>query len=383
MSYQFAGGVVRGVNVTMIVAPASGFSAASRGENVTLGSKPNIAAGCSPTQVTATQTGLANNFAQATSWPATLSVIVADNCGAAVANAQVVETFSNGDPPLPLGSRELGHGTLCGHWSPRATSGQVTVTATATAPGLSSGAGSVTGQVVANSAPALAPEGILHIYNPLLGGAVGQGTILQIYGSNMSASPLQASTLPLPTTLGGTSVTIGGIAAPLYYVSANQIDAQLPYELTPGNSYQAIVNNNGALSLAGSVQVTTATPGIAAFPSGQIIAQHPDTTLVSESSPAAPGEYLVIYLAGLGLTSQPVADGAAAPDSPLEIPLIAPALTLNGVGVPIYFSGLTPGFVGLYQMNFQVPANTPNGDVQLIVSQDGVAGNSTILPVHN
>ncbi|HWE49792.1 MAG TPA: hypothetical protein VG273_08390, partial [Bryobacteraceae bacterium] len=64
-------------------------------------------------------------------------------------------------------------------------------------------------------------------------------------------------------------------------------------------------------------------------------------------------------------------------------PLVAPTLTLNGASIPIYFSGLTPGYVGLYQMNFQIPANAPDGDLALVVSQGDAASNSTILPVHN
>jgi len=187
----------------------------------------------------------------------------------------------------------------------------------------------------------------------------------------------------LPTTLGGTSVTIGGIPAPLYYAGPGQIDAQVPYELTPGDSYQVIVGANGAIGMPGSIQIAAATPGVAAFPNGQVVAQHPNFTLVSETSPAAPGEYLVIYLAGMGLTNNIIADGAPTPDSPLSIPRIAPTLTLNGVSIPIYFSGLTPGYTGLYQMNFQVPLNTPNGDTQLVVSQGGQASNPVILPVQN
>ena len=250
-------------------------------------------------------------------------------------------------------------------------------------PGVNSVVNSVSGQVVAGSVPLLTPGGTLHIYDPLPGGALGQGTVLQIYGSNFSASSAQATALPLPTTLGGTSVTIGGIAAPLYYVGPNQIDAQLPHELTPGNSYQVMVNSNGVLSMPDTIHVTTATPGIAAFASGQIVAQHADYSLVTESSPAVPGEYLVIYLSGLGLTDNILADGAQTPPSPALTPLIAPTLTLNGVSIPIYFSGLTPGYAGLYQMNFQIPLNTPNGDIQLVVSQGGSASNRAILPVHN
>jgi len=386
VSYQFSAAAVRSVNVTLIVLPA-GATAGTTAEISTRltksGESPSASAGCSPAQLVPTQTGLVNNFAQPTSWPTPLSISVVNNCGASVGNGQVVATFSNGDPPLALGLVNSGTGLYSGTWTPRGTSQQVTVTATATAPGFTAVAAKITGQVVPNAAPVLAANGTLHIYDPQLGGALGQGTILQIYGSNLGASPAVPSTVPLPTTLNGTSVIIGGIPAPLYYVSAGQIDAQLPLELTPGNNYQVVVNANGALSTANSIQVAAATPGIAAFPSGQIVAQHGDYSLVSAASPAAPGEYLVIYLSGLGTTNDTVADGASSPSSPLGQPLVAPTLTLNGTSIPIYFSGLTPGYVGLYQMNFQVPATTPNGDAQLVVTQGGMQSNSTILPVHN
>jgi uncharacterized protein (TIGR03437 family) len=58
-----------------------------------------------------------------------------------------------------------------------------------------------------------------------------------------------------------------------------------------------------------------------------------------------------------------------------------PTLTLNGNPVPVEFAGLTPQFVGLYQINFQIPANTPDGDLNLVVYQAGVASNTAILPV--
>jgi uncharacterized protein (TIGR03437 family) len=156
----------------------------------------------------------------------------------------------------------------------------------------------------------------------------------------------------------------------------------VPFELLPGDQYEVIVETAGAFSTPGSIQVIAAAPGIAAFPNGMIIAQHADYSLVTTASPAIPGEYIVIYLAGMGLTNVPVADGAPSPSIPLASPLIAPTLTLNGVVVPSSFAGLTPTFVGLYQMNLQVPLSTPNGNVTLVVSQSGVASNSTILPVH-
>jgi uncharacterized protein (TIGR03437 family) len=63
-------------------------------------------------------------------------------------------------------------------------------------------------------------------------------------------------------------------------------------------------------------------------------------------------------------------------------PLIDPALTLDGVPMKINFSGLTPGAVGLYQVNFQVPLDATDGNHEVVLSQSGATGNKTLLPVH-
>ena len=195
-----------------------------------------------------------------------------------------------------------------------------------------------------------------------------------------------ANTIPLTNSLNNTSVIIGGVAAPLYFVSPGQINAQVPFELTAGNPYQVIVNANGALSTPNPIQLTADSPGIAQFAAGQIIAQHlSDNSLVTETSPAAPGETIVFYVAGMGLTNPDVPSGIASPSSNLAVPLDNPALTLNGVPVPpakIIFAGLTPTLVGLYQVDFTVPSNAPDGDLLLVLTQTSGLSNSTILPVH-
>jgi len=88
----------------------------------------------------------------------------------------------------------------------------------------------------------------------------------------------------------------------------------------------------------------------------------------------------------MGLANQTVPSGTASPSTNPAVPLDTPALTLNGVSVPaanILFAGLTPTLVGLYQIDLQVPANAPNGDLQLILTQTSGLTTSTILPVHN
>jgi uncharacterized protein (TIGR03437 family) len=163
-------------------------------------------------------------------------------------------------------------------------------------------------------------------------------------------------------------------------VSAGQINAQLPFELNPLQPYEIIVSANGALTTPDTLQVTPATPGLAAFVDGTLIAQHSDGSLVSASSPARGGEYLVACLAGMGPTNAEPPSGAASPSSPLAMPNATPTLTINGVATPIAFAGLTPGLVGLYQMNFQVPTGLAAGDLTLVVSQNNSPSNTTVLP---
>ena len=86
----------------------------------------------------------------------------------------------------------------------------------------------------------------------------------------------------------------------------------------------------------------------------------------------------------MGLTNPNVASGIASPSTNLPVLIDTPTLTLNGAPVTnALFAGLTPTLVGLYQVDFQVPANAPNGDLPLVLTQTSGLSNSTILPVHN
>jgi uncharacterized protein (TIGR03437 family) len=105
--------------------------------------------------------------------------------------------------------------------------------------------------------------------------------------------------------------------------------------------------------------------------------------VVTDQSPAKPGEYIAVYLVGMGPTNTPVSSGAPAPSNPLATVTIPPSITVNGEGASYIFAGLAPGLVGAYQVNLQVPADAINGDLVLTFSEDGINSNSAILPVHN
>jgi uncharacterized protein (TIGR03437 family) len=216
--------------------------------------------------------------------------------------------------------------------------------------------------------------------NPQPGASLAPGTIVQVYGSGLAPSTLQTS-LPLPTIVNGTIAIIGGIQAPLYYVSDGQLNAQLPFELTPGRQYQILISANGALTTPDTIDVEAATPGVAMLGNGAVIAQHADSSYVTPASPAHAGETLTIYLAGMGLTDVTVKTGQLSPSTPLAHPDIAPTVTVNGENAAIAFAGLTPQSVGLYQINFQVPSDAPSGSLPLIVSQGTALSNTSSLPV--
>jgi len=87
----------------------------------------------------------------------------------------------------------------------------------------------------------------------------------------------------------------------------------------------------------------------------------------------------VAYLVGLGPVNPTVSDGTASPSTPLARAVVAPVFTINGTTYPLLFAGLTPGAVGLYQMNFQVPAGLPAGNLTLAISQNGNPSNKVMM----
>ena len=373
VSYAFSSDAVRTVNVTLLVLNTPTGAAVK-------GVSPEASSTCTPSKLIGTQTSLYNNFAQAAGWPTPLSVNLMNDCGSPVNGASLTTTFSNGDPPMALSPRDTVSGVYVGTWTPRNISSQVTVTATALAAPLPVATTLVTGEVRSNITPILTPNGTLDVFNPVVGSALAPGQVVQIYGTNL-ATQTAIAPVPLPPSLAGTTVLIGGIQAPLFYVSSSQIDAQVPFGLNPGSQYQIIVEVNGSLSTPMPLQLGAVAPALANL-TGTALAEHLDGTLVTATSPAQPSEYIVLYLSGLGATTNPVPSGAITPSNPntLSIPVVTPTMTLNGASIQIAFAGLTPTAVGLYQIDFQMPATIPAGNLPLLVMQGTTVTNTVLLP---
>jgi uncharacterized protein (TIGR03437 family) len=215
--------------------------------------------------------------------------------------------------------------------------------------------------------------------------AFAPGGILAVFGTKLASATASAQTVPLPTMLTGTWAAISGIAAPLYYVSDGQMNIQIPYEV-PANSRATLTVDNNGESVSFNFTIAATAPAIFATNSqgtGQGAVLNTSYQLVDASNPATPGStYIQIYCMGLGAVSNQPADGAAAPSSPLARTSATPQVTIGGVQATVTFSGLAPGFVGLYQVNALVPAAAPAGNaVPVAISIGGVPSNTVTIAV--
>jgi uncharacterized protein (TIGR03437 family) len=232
----------------------------------------------------------------------------------------------------------------------------------------------------------LNPQGVVNgaSFAPA-GDSIAPGEFITLFGSNLAPNT-QTSTPPYPPSLGGVSVLINGRQAPIYLISAGQINALVPYA-TSGSTASITINNNGTASNTVNVPVAATAPGVFSLDRNGIgpgAILHADFSLVNTGHPAKTGETVLVFLTGLGTVNPPVADGTAGGSTP---PSKAAAVNvlIGGVTATVSFAGLAPGFPGLYQINVIVPtdlvvtATTPfplaiqtsesfNDQVDLIVS---------------
>jgi uncharacterized protein (TIGR03437 family) len=201
---------------------------------------------------------------------------------------------------------------------------------------------------------------------------IAPGGIITIFGTNLGAAPGQtliAPGSPWPQQLGNTSVTMNGVIAPVYYVlnqnGSEQLSVQAPWSLAGMNSATVMVTTPMGSSTPLSVPVSATQPGIFLLDGASDCATHSDNgSLVTTTYPAAQGEYVTLYLTGMGAVLDPPATGSPAL-SAASVSLTAPQVTIGQLNAPVSYSGLAPGFIGLYQVNLQVPGTSGVQDVQV------------------
>jgi uncharacterized protein (TIGR03437 family) len=216
-----------------------------------------------------------------------------------------------------------------------------------------------------------------------------------MFGSGLASEESSTGPPPLPFTFNGTTVLVGGYQAPLFYLKDGELDVQIPAELVPNQRYFVIVSSNGALSQPQQLEVVPLQPAAQAYADGQcgagflaqecyihLAAVHGiDGTTVTVDNPAMPGETVIAYLLGMGATDPGVPSGTAAPSDPQAQVTVQPLFTLNGESAQILYAGLSANAVGLYEIDFIIPMDATPGDLPVVITQNGVPANTTLLTV--
>jgi len=242
--------------------------------------------------------------------------------------------------------------------------------------------------VTVTSSASGAPPSITTVENAAsYNSSFAPGEMVAVYGSQLTPSGVQALApgVPLPEMMAGTLVSVDSIPASFYYLSPGQLNIQIPFNVTPNSTATLRVENNGVSSFY-SFHVSTAAPAIFttnAQGTGQGAILNTSYQLVDATHPAKPGStYLQIYCTGLGAVSNQPSNGAPSPSSPLSQTPTLPQVTIGGVTATPIFSGLAPGYVGLYQVNVLVPASVASGSaIPVVLSMNGVTSNTVTIAV--
>jgi uncharacterized protein (TIGR03437 family) len=231
---------------------------------------------------------------------------------------------------------------------------------------------------------AVAPPKITAVVNAADGKLpVAPGGLISVYGEQMAPVNIATKEIPLPTALGESCLTVNGVAVPMLFVSPQQINGQLPFNVD-GNA-QMTLRTPGGISDNFNFSILSAAPAV--FRTGTAgpetglatITRADNGELVTPTNPVHPGDSIVIWATGLGRTSPAIDSGMPAPSDPLADAVIQPSILLGGVALDVQYAGLVPGSVGLYQINATVPRSVPLGlSIPLLISQ---GGSSTSLDV--
>ncbi len=234
--------------------------------------------------------------------------------------------------------------------------------------------------VEAQAPPELTYRGIVNGATFSPSQPLARGTLVSLFGNQLTYALTQATATPLPTELGATQVMIGGVAAPLVFTSWGQVNLQVPNEVPLGATTVQVLRDGQAGNTI-TATVSNRSPGLFRLNS-VLLGEYGAITNASQGNnfpiprelaaqfgingaPARPGDILTIYATGLGDVAPVVQTGNAAPgQEPLARIVEVPRVNFLGRFLfPLReqpsFVGLAPGFVGLFQINVAVPDEAP------------------------
>lgn len=237
--------------------------------------------------------------------------------------------------------------------------------------------------VMAASATANSAPSITSVSNAFGGGAViAPNTWIAIKGANLAPTgdsrTWQASDFvngQMPTQLDGVGVLVNGTPAYLYYISPTQINALTPPNAMQGPVQIEVTTDSGSMNVVFAAQAQAVSPSLFVFDSqGDVVAQHlssyadigPTNLYPGLTTPAQPGEQIIVYGNGFGSTSVPVVAGSETQSGSLPGTV---QVQVGGVNAQLVYAGLAGP--GLYQFNILLPSSLPNGEVPISISYAG------------
>lgn len=252
--------------------------------------------------------------------------------------------------------------------------------------------------------PLIAQGGVLNAASGTLGQGLAPGSYASIYGINLADAPKFLTTHSLPLALGNVSVSfdvpdenaeetefgkpsILSVPGRLSFAGYSQVNVQIPWELQGRSNAFVKVNVEGIPSpVYESLVLHPYSPALFEYAdpaTGQQFGavQNENYELVSPSNPARPGTLIQIYANGLGPVDPEPASGEPAPLDSLVWTRQTPMVTIGGRPATVQFHGLTPGSIGLYQVNVSVPGDVPAGNQPVVITIGGVSSKPVNIPV--
>jgi len=194
----------------------------------------------------------------------------------------------------------------------------------------------------------------------------------------------------LPFTLGGATLTMPISPVALFYVSPLQINFQVPFAPVFGPTPTVLTLTVGQLTNTFNITLVPYAPALFTTNSqgtGQAAALVGSSLAAPAgafpgSQPAAKGAIVALYCTGLGNVSNPPNPGSSAQSEPLSNTFATPTVTVGGQPAFVPFSGLAPGYVGLYQVNIQIPDSAPSGPaVPIVLTIGGAQSNTATIAI--
>ena len=232
--------------------------------------------------------------------------------------------------------------------------------------------------------PYLGPAAVQNAVGATPDGTVAPGSVVSIFGQNLSGSTGAAQSNPLPQALAGTSVMVDGRLLVLMYVSPQQINAVLPPDL-PEGQHTITVSGAGLTNVSGDFTAVRNAPGL--FPQWInnkqfVTATHADGSAVTQSAPAKAGETITLLGTGFGPCQTDPVYGFTVPASPLDPLIDTPQVSLGGVNIQVAWAGCAAGFSGFNSAQVVIPQDAASGaSLPLQVSLNGHQSNTVLVPI--